>query len=224
VSAVPTLVGAPDSAALAELAAAVVNANAEDTAVACAYVRLLQPRMWVQEGHIERYLPAYSPHVDAALSALGPDRLHPDFTVRLLTLAVVATIAGQPYPAGCAALAAEPSLAADAVAQVVTLVGDHVIIPAAVLAASFVRTSANEESGQPAAGVDELLARAAQQLAVTRDFADQEIEDAAVLMAKMSGAEPDGASLRRNRKLVAKLVARRAQAQPSLATPIRENR
>jgi hypothetical protein len=223
-SAVPTLVGAPDSPALAELAAGVVKANADDTALACAYVRVLEPRIWVQEGHIERFLPAYSPHVDAALSALGPDRLHPDFTVRLLTLAVVATIAGQPYPAGCAALAAEPALAGDAVAQVVTLVGDHVIIPAAVLAASLVRTSAREESGEPAAGVDELLARAAQQLAVTRDFADQEIEDAAVLMAKMSGAEPDGASLRRNRKLVAKLMARRAQPQPSLATPIRENR
>ena len=41
---------------------------------------------------------------------------------------------------------------------------------------------------------------------------DQEIDDAAVLMAKMSGAEPDGSALRRNRKLVAKLLA-----QPSLA-------
>ena len=75
-----------------------------------------------------------------------------------------------------------------------------------------------------AGGVDDLLARAAQQLAATRDFTDQEIDDAAVLMAKMSGAEPDGSSLRRNRKLVAKLLARRAQAQPSLAARIRGNR
>jgi hypothetical protein len=44
------------------------------------------------------------------------------------------------------------------------------------------------------------------------------------MMVKMSGAEPDGSLLRRNRKLVAKLVARRAQAQPSLAPRIRENR
>jgi hypothetical protein len=223
-SAVPTLVGAPDSAALAELAAAVVKANAEDTAVACAYVRLLEPRIWLQEGRIESYLPAYSPHVDAALMVLGPDRLHPDFAVRLLTLGVVATIAGQSYLAGCAALAAEPALAADAVAQVLTLVHDHVITPAAVVAASLVRTAAHRESGEPASGVDELLARTAQQLAVTRDFADQEIEDAAVLMARMSGDDPDGSSLRRNRKLVAKLVTRRAQAQPSLATHFRENR
>lgn len=223
-SSVPTLMGAPDSAALAELASAVVDANTEDTAVACAYVRLLEPRMWVREGHIERYLPAYSPHLDAALTVLGPDRLHPDFTVRLLTLAVVAAMGGQAYPAACAALAAEPARAAAAVAQVVTLADDHVILPAAVLAASLVRTAADEESGEPAGGVVELLARAAQRLAATRDFTDHEIEDAAVMMVKMSGAEPDGSLLRRNRKLVAKLVARRAQAQPSPATRIRENR
>ena len=77
---------------------------------------------------MRRTLATYSPHVDAALQVLGPDRLHPDFVVRLLTLAVVATIAGQPYPAGCAALAADPALAARAVAQVVALVDDHVII------------------------------------------------------------------------------------------------
>ena len=129
-SVLPTLLGAPDSAALAELASAVLEANAEDTAAACAAVRLFEPRIWVQKGHIETYLATYSPHVDAALQVLGPDRLHPDFMVRLLTLAVVATIAGQPYPAGCAALAADPALAAHAVAQVVALVDDHVIIPA----------------------------------------------------------------------------------------------
>ena len=144
--------------------------------------------------------------------------------VRLLTLAVVATIAGQPYPAGCAALAADPALAAPAVAQVVALVDDHVIIPAAVLAASLVRTAAEEESGASAGSVDHLLAQAAQQIAATRDFTDQEIDDAAELMAKMSGVEPDGSSLRRNRKLVTKLLARRAEAQPSLAARIRGNR
>jgi hypothetical protein len=223
-SVLPTLLGAPDSAALAELASAVLEANAEDTAVACAYVRLLEPRIWVEKGHIETYLPAYSPHLDAALTVLGPDRLHPDFTVRLLTLAVVATIAGQSYPAGCAALAAKPALATHAVAQVVKLVDDHVIIPAAVLAASLVRTIADGESGESAGGVDDLLAGAAQQLAVTRDFTNQEIEDAAELMAKMSGAQPDGSSLRRNRKLVTKLLARRAEAQPSLAARIRGDR
>jgi len=139
-------------------------------------------------------------------------------------LAVLATIAGQSYPTGCAALAAEPALAAHAVAQVVALVDNHVIIPAAVLAASLVRTAADEESGESAGRVDDLLARAAQQLAATRDFTEREIEDAAELMAKMSGAEPDGSSLRRNRKLVTKLLARRAEAEPSLAARIRGNR
>jgi hypothetical protein len=169
-------------------------------------------------------LPTYSPHIDAALQVLGPDRLHPDFTVRVLALAVVATIAGQPYPAACAALAADPALAAPAVAPVVTLVDDGVIIPAVVLAACLVRTAADEESGTSAVGVDYLLAQVAHQVAATRDFTDAEIDDAAELMAKMSGAEPERASLRRNRKLVTKLLSRRAQAPTSLAARMRGNR
>ena len=223
-SVLPTLLGAPDSAALAALASAVLEANPEDTAEACAAMRLFEPRIWVQEGHIETYLATYSPHVDAALQVLGPDRLHPDFMVRLLTLAVVATIAGQPYPAGCAAMAADPALAAPAVAQVVALTDDHVITPAAVLATSLVRAAADEESGASAVGVDHLLAQAAKQIAATRDFTDQEIDDAAELMAQMSGVEPEGSSLRRNRKLVTKLLARRAEAPTSLAARMRGNR
>jgi hypothetical protein len=223
-SVLPTLLGAPDSAALAALASAVLEASPDDTAAACAAIRFFEPRIWVQKQHIESYLATYSPHVDAALQVLGRDRLHPDFMVRLLTLAVIATIADQPYPAGCAALSADPALAAPAVAQVVALVDDHVIIAAVVLAASLVRTAAEEESKPSARSVDHLLAQAAQQIAATRDFTDQEIDDAAELMAKMSGVEPDGSSLRRNRKLVTKLLARRAEASPSLAVRIRGNR
>jgi hypothetical protein len=94
----------------------------------------------------------------------------------------------------------------------------------AVLAASLVRTAGDEPSATSAGGVDGLLVRAAQQLAATRVFTDQEIDDAAVLMAKMSGAEPDSSSLRRHRKLVAKLLAHRAQGQPSLAARTTERR
>jgi hypothetical protein len=223
-SALPTLVGAPDSAALRELASAVMEANADDTAVACAAVRLLEPRMWVEKGHTETYLATCAAHWDTALSVVGPDRLHPDSTVRLLTLAVLATIAGQPYPAGCAALAADPALAAQAIAQVVALTEQHVVFAPAVLAASLVRTAADEQSAASAGGVDGLLARAAQQLAATKVFSDQEIDDAAVLMANMSGAEPDSSTLRRNRKLVAKLLAHRAEAQPSQAARTRGHR
>ena len=73
----------------------------------------------------------------------------------------------------------------------------HVALAPAVLAAGLVREGTR--------GVDGVLAQAAQQLAATRIFTDQEIDDAAVLMAKMSGAEPEGAALRRNRKLLTKL-------------------
>jgi hypothetical protein len=87
-----------------------------------------------------------------------------------------------------------------------------------------VRSAADEQSATSAGGVHALLGRAARQLAATRVFTDREIDDAAVLMAKMSGAEPDSSSLRRNRKLVAKLLAHRAQAQPSLAARTTERR
>jgi hypothetical protein len=223
-SVLPTLVGAPDSAALTELASAVLEANAEDTAVACAAVRLLEPRIWLEQGHIEAHQAAYTPHWDAALEVLGPDRVHADFTVRLLTLAMVAIIYGQPYPAGCTALAAEPALAAGAIAQLFALVDGHSISPAAVLAATLVR-AADEESEAPAGGgVNDLLAQAALQVAATREFSDQDVDDAASLMAQMSGTTSDGGVLRRNRKMVAKLLARRAEAQPSLAARIRGSR
>jgi hypothetical protein len=221
-SVLPTLLGAPDSAELAELASTVLEANAEDTAVACAAIRLFEPRIWLQQGHIETHLGAYSPHVDAALRGVGPDGLHPDFIERLLALAVLATMAGQPYPESCATLAADPALAAPAVAHLVALIDDRVIAPVAVLAASLVRTAADEESGTSAVGVDHLLAQAAQQIAATRDFTEREIDDAAELMAKMSGVDPEGSTVRRNRKLVTKLLSRRAQA--SLVARMRGNR
>ncbi|MFG1929985.1 hypothetical protein ACGFK1_04935 [Mycobacterium sp. NPDC048908] len=198
-SALPTLVGAPDSAALRELADAVMEAKTDDTAVACAAVRLLEPWMWVEEGRTETYLSTCSTHWDTALSMVAPDRLHPDFTVRLLALAVLATITGQPYPARCEALAEDPALAAQAASQVLALTEHHAFLVPVVLAAGLVRA---------ARGVDHVLAQAAQQLAATRVFTDQEIEDTAVLMAKMSGAEPDGSALRRNRKLLTRLQVR----------------
>jgi hypothetical protein len=215
-SALPTLIGAPDSAALIELASAVMTTRADDAAVACAAVRLLEPRVWVEKGHTETYLASCSPHWDVALAAVGPDRVHPDFAVRLLTLAALAAIAGQPYPEGCTAMAADPALAAHAAAQVVALVDEHVVFAPAVLAASLVRTSTDEQPAAPVGGVGQVLARAAQHLAVTRVFTEQEVDDAAGLMVAMSGAEPDGSSLRRNRKLVGKMLERGAEAQPSL--------
>jgi hypothetical protein len=159
--------------------------------------------MWVTEGRAETYLSTCSAHWDSALSVVAPDQLHPDFTVRLLTLAVLAALTDQPYPAGCAALAEDSALGAQAISQVVALTEQHVVFAPAVLAAGLLRADH---------GVEGLLVRAAQQLAATRVFTDQEIDEAAVLMAKMSGAEPDGSVLRRNRKLLAKL-----RESPSLA-------
>jgi hypothetical protein len=225
-SVLPTLVGAPDSAALSELASAVLDASSADTAVACAAVRLLEPRIWLEKGHIETHQADYTPHWNAALEGLGPDRVHPDFTVRLLTLAMMGSIVGQPYPAACAALAADPGLGAAAIAQLVALVDSHVIAPAAVIAASLVRAAAAEAGAEAAGsgGVEDLLAQAAQQVAATREFSDQDVDEAASLMAQMSGIQRAGGVLRRNRKIVAKLLVRGTEAQPSLVSRIRGSR
>ena len=137
---------------------------------------------------------------------------------------LVSTITGLPYPAGCAALAADHALGAQAVGQVVALTEQHVVFAPAVLAAALLRSADDEQPATSAGAVDGLLGQVARQLAATRVFTDREIDDAAVLMAKMSGVEPDSSSLRRNRKLVARLLAHRVHSQPSLAARTTERR
>ena len=101
---------------------------------------------------------------------------------------MLAMIFGQPYPTACAALAAEHGLGAAAVAQLVELVEDQVIGAAAVIAASLARAAAGEEDAGAAggSGIEGLLAQAAQQLAATREFSDQDLAEAASLMAGQS--------------------------------------
>jgi hypothetical protein len=87
-----------------------------------------------------------------------------------------------------------------------------------------VRTTADEQSAASAVGVDGLLTRAAHHIAATRDFTEQEIHGAAELMAKMSGAEPERSTLRRNRKLVTRLLSRRGEGEPSPTAQMWGNR
>ena len=86
----------------------------------------------------------------------------------------------------------------------------HVIVPAAVIAASLVRRGGEEDAEAAAgSGVEDLLAQAAQQVAATREFTDQDVDDAASMMAQMSGIEPDGGRrCAATEEQVSKLLAR----------------
>jgi hypothetical protein len=211
---VPTLLGSPTSPALAELAAGVVRARNDDTAVACAAVRLTEPRDWIERGHVETYQAAYTPHWDKVITAAEPGCLHRDFVVRLLVLAVVADIAGQPYPDGCAVLLADPAVPGDVqgevVAQVVDLVDGNVLIPTAVLAMSLLRSAAGGSDG-----VDGLLRRVACDVAAGRGAdSDETAEAVAQQMARISGTATDSA-LRRYRKMAAKFLQGPPEVAPS---------
>jgi hypothetical protein len=222
-SVLPTLLGAPDSVALTELASAVLDARTDDTVMACADIRLTEPRIWLQRRQFTDMMGLYNPHVDAVLQALGPDRLHPDFAARVLTLAVIATIMGQPYPGAYEVLAADPMLAARSVAQMSRLVEDRALTPAALVAAALMRTGGGEDRGASAAGVADVLRQAAHRIVATHGFTDREIDSAAELMAKMSGADPERSTLRHNRELVTRLVSRRPGTPPPLSASVREN-
>ncbi|MUM27137.1 hypothetical protein [Mycolicibacterium sp. CBMA 295] len=84
-------------------------------------------------------------------------------------------------------------------------------------------TLAAEDADTPVVGVEAVLAQLAEQVAAPLQNDDHDVEGAAMLMAQMSGDMSDGA-LRRYRKMVSRLLTRRADAQPSLAARLRGSR
>lgn len=220
---VRTLLGAPDSPELDRLAAKVIDGNDDSAAVAHAAVRHIAPQQWMQQRYVDTHQRAYLPFWERVLATARPGELHRDFLSGLLTFAVLGTIAGQPFPDGCHALAADPELAADAVRRVLPLVDGYEISPHVVLAVSLLHTATAEDSEIPVSGVEAVLAHLAEQVAAPLPSDDQEVEGVAALMAQMSGDMSDGA-LRRYRKMVSRLLTRRADAQPSLAARLRGSR
>jgi hypothetical protein len=221
-AALPTLLGAPNSPGLDELATSVMDTSPDLIASACAAVRVIDPRVWVQQGYIEAHQDEYTPLWDEAIQRVGLGGAHPDFGARLLTLSIVANVAAKPYPAAAALLAADQTTAAAAFDHVIALVDQQVLIPAAVLAASLVPQT-EERSAAAAGGVDALVSSVAQHLVATREFDDGEVDTAVSLMAAMTGLAADEAP-RKYRKMVHKLLSAQADGHSSLAARIKGGR
>lgn len=221
-AAVRTLVGAADSAALQQLAGKVIddNDNGDGVVVACAAVRHIEPRNWLQQRYLHTHQSAYAPLWDQVLAEVEPESVHPDFSVRLLAFALLGVLAGQPYPQACNALAAETGCGAQAVARVLPLVDGGQLGPVTVVALSLLRNAAAESAAYAPDPVEQLAGVLAGKLAATMGGADA--ESVVVLMAQMSGDSSEG-TMRGYRKMVDRLLTRRG-ANPSLAERLRGSR
>jgi hypothetical protein len=221
---VRTLLAAPSSSALLDLASRAAVAKHHITMVACAKVRLIEPDEWVTQGYVESHQEIYSRCWGFAVGVVGPDGVHRDVVVRLLVLAAVAAVDGLPYAPGVAALGSDAKVRADALVQLVGLVDGVALKPTEVAAAGLLRLicGADDDSsgGDP---VDALLSTAAQQLGRARPWAGDEIDAVAELMAAKSGAGKDG-DQRRFRKVAQKTLTGPSEGQPSLAARFRRSR
>jgi hypothetical protein len=211
-AAVRTLMGAPPSAALDRLAQTVLRTNNDDVAVACAAVRIFDPRSWVEQGYAASHQAAYAPLWDEALEAVGIIDVHHDVAVRLVTFAAIALAAGQPYPPSSATLTADAHVAAEAFGHVAALLDGHVLNAMSVLAVAALRFGRNGDD--PVAvtdGIDEVIGQAARHIMATRRPESIDVNMIAATMAQLSGELGDGA-VRRHRKTVLRLLARRPDA------------
>lgn len=221
-AAVRTLVGAADSAALRQLAAKVIddNEDGDGVAVACAAVRHMEPGDWLHQRYLHTHQSLYAPLWDQALAEVEPESVHPDFSVRLVTFALLGVLAGQPYPQACNALAAETGCGTQAVDRVLPLVDGGQLAPVTVVGISLLRIAAAEAAGYALAPVDQLAGVLAGKLAATMGSADA--ESVVVLMAQLSGDCSEG-TMRGYRKTVNRLVTRRGE-HPTLTERLRGSR
>jgi GTPase-associated protein 1, N-terminal domain type 2/GTPase-associated protein 1, middle domain len=191
---VRTLVGAPDSPAIDDLATRVLSENNDDTAVACAAVRLYEPDDWIRQGYVRTHQAPYTPHWDDAVEMADPDAVHRDFARRLLVLAVVGTVLGAPCPRSCGRLLTDETLETEVVEQVAALVNTNALSANTVLAIGL-------RPPNGTAGLKRLLRRVAARLAATFLWDADQVNDVARLMGQIDGTG-DEESLRRFRKMV----------------------
>lgn len=220
---VRTLVGAPDSPALTELAGRVIDGNGDSTAVACAAVRYIEPQMWMHQRYVETHQSAYLPFWEQVLGNTEPSAVHHDFAVRMLTFALLGVIAGQPYPQACTVLAADAGLGGEAIARVMPLVDGYEVAPQAVLAVTLLRVASAEDAQQQLDVIDQLMGQLAERVAAGMPGEESDVDAVTMLMTQLSGDASDG-TVRRYRKMVGRLLARRNDTQPSLAARLRGSR
>lgn len=216
-AAVRTLVSASPSAELDRFAWEVLGDNGDDTAVACAAVRVLPPRAWVEQGYAATHQAAYTPLWERAVELAGRAEVHWDFAARLVAFAVIAATAGQPHPPVCAALAADFTVAGEAFTHLTRLVDDYVVNPLSVIAVAAVRWGqAGEEFDPVFDGVDDVVWQTARHILRTRGPETLDAGAIAGAMGQLTGDSSEG-GLRRHRRTVQKLMARRREQTAPIA-------
>lgn len=223
-AAVRTLMGAPSSQALDRLAQTVLRTNNDDVAVACAAMRIFDPRTWIEQGYAASHQSAYAPLWEKAVELTGPTGVHHDAAVRLVTFAAVAAAAGQPYPRAAAMMTADAQVAADAFGQLVALLDGYVLNGMSVLAVAALRVGHNGDDVPVLTdGIEDLIWQTARHLLATRRPETLDVGMIAATMAQLSG-DPSDAAVRRHRKTVQRLLARRPEAQPAPSARTRWSR
>jgi hypothetical protein len=210
---VRTLVGAPDSPAIVDLATRVLGENNNDTAVACAALRLYEPDDWIRQGYVRTHQRPYTPQWDDAVEMADPDAVHRDFARRLLVLAVVGAVLGAPCPRSCRSLLTGETLETEVVERVAALVNTNALSANTVLAVSLLPPNGT-------AGLERLLRRVAARLAVTFPWDADQVNDVANLMGQIDGTV-DEESLRRLRRMVLDVLHGPAVGVGPVAAPSR---
>lgn len=213
-AAVYTLMGAPPSTALDELASRGVAEARNDFVVACAAMRLTPPAEW---GSLEFQTERYSPEWNEVVADLGARRIHRDVAARLVVMAAMAAIEGRSYTRRIAKLGADTDVSAEAITHLLDIVERGAVRRTDVAAAGLLRTLDSEESGSPRSDpVDALLRQAAQQLATAAAWTEDDIDTVIERMTAISDAASDG-ELRRFRKSAHKTLTGPAEGHSSLA-------
>jgi hypothetical protein len=202
---VRTLAGSPDSPAIVDLATRVLTENNDDTAVACAAVRLYEPDDWIRHGYVRTHQPHYTPHWDEAVEMADPDAVHHDFARRLLVLAVAGAVLGAPCTRSCDWLLTDETLETEVVERVTALVNTNALSANTVLAVSLLPPNCTT-------GLTRLLRRVAARLGATVHWDADQVSDVAQLMAQIDEMRDDE-SLARFRKMVLHVL--RGPADPA---------
>jgi hypothetical protein len=229
-AAVFTLLGAPPSAALLDLASHAATQH-DNTVVACAVLRLRDPAGWAARGSVGFDGEFYGRHWADAVAIVGSDGVDPQVAGRLLVLAALAALDAHPYsrnvhpyPSFIAVLGADSDVSADALAQILDMVDKDVLDGNEVAAGGLLRSlNSDDRESPPRDPADRLLQEAAQQLGAARQWTDDHIHTVVDLMAAMSGRGGDGA-LRRFRKVAQKMLTGPSEGHSSLAARLRWSR
>jgi hypothetical protein len=217
-----TLLGAPPSVGLRDLASRAFDDQHNKFVVACAALRLEDIARWVAADYVGLEYQAYSTSWEKAVTVLGAEAIHSQAAGRLLVLAAVAAVADYPVPKSIAALGKDSDVFSDGLTQILDMVENDVLKRNTVAAAGLVRSLRSDD--KDAAGADpvtRLLHEAAQRLGGSQAWSDDDIDAVARLMAARSG-ENEG-ELRRFRKVAQKTLTGPSEGHSSLAARLRRS-